>query len=414
MNKQKSKQKGITLIALVVTIIVLIILAGVSISLIVGDNGIITMAQLAKGNTELAQKEEQENLNILQYTLETGNIVLVDKTVEEVKSEGTYMTSNTQIKDNRGNTIVIPAGFKIASDSGINVADGIVIEDKDISLDGKGEQRGNQFVWVPVSNINEDGSGKIIKTDGTQVEITLGRYTFAEDGTENLIQSAENYEEKTTLVTYYHELVEFRIANGSGGLDATNTTAKDLKGFIDSVQINHGYYIARYEASYKDGKVPYSKVSTGTPASTDSTAIITGMLWNYITQPEAAEAAKKMYEGNSFESDLINSYAWDTAVVYIQKCSGDTDYARQSSLNATLSNTGVNGDERCKINDMASNVREWTTEYSTRKDETTAYAAVESGGQCGDTQGTTYTGNRWGLSPLNRSWITTFRTILYL
>ena len=87
MNKQKNKQKGITLIALVVTIIVLIILAGVSISMIVGDNGIITMAQLAKENTELAQKEEQESLNILQYTLETGNIVLVDKTVEEVKSE---------------------------------------------------------------------------------------------------------------------------------------------------------------------------------------------------------------------------------------------------------------------------------------------------------------------------------------
>ena len=54
--------KGITLIALVVTIIVLIILAGVSINLVMGDNGIITMAQKAKENTELAQSEEEKQM----------------------------------------------------------------------------------------------------------------------------------------------------------------------------------------------------------------------------------------------------------------------------------------------------------------------------------------------------------------
>ena len=50
--------KGITLIALVVTIIVLIILAGVSISLVLGDNGIVTKAKLAKEQTEQAQLNE--------------------------------------------------------------------------------------------------------------------------------------------------------------------------------------------------------------------------------------------------------------------------------------------------------------------------------------------------------------------
>ncbi len=46
--KEKTKQKGVTLIALVITIIVLIILAGVAISALVGENGIITQAQRAK------------------------------------------------------------------------------------------------------------------------------------------------------------------------------------------------------------------------------------------------------------------------------------------------------------------------------------------------------------------------------
>ena len=44
----KNKEKGITLIALVVTIVVLLILAGVSISMLTGENGIITQAQDAK------------------------------------------------------------------------------------------------------------------------------------------------------------------------------------------------------------------------------------------------------------------------------------------------------------------------------------------------------------------------------
>jgi len=60
-------QKGITLVALVVTIIVLIILAGVSINLTLGDNGLITIAKKAKENMELTQIEEQTKLNEL-YT----------------------------------------------------------------------------------------------------------------------------------------------------------------------------------------------------------------------------------------------------------------------------------------------------------------------------------------------------------
>ena len=67
------KQKGITLIALVVTVIVLIILAGVSISLVLGENGIVTIAKRAKENIELAQIEEEKELNELYTQLESEN-----------------------------------------------------------------------------------------------------------------------------------------------------------------------------------------------------------------------------------------------------------------------------------------------------------------------------------------------------
>ena len=57
MKKVKGS-KGITLIALVITVIVLLILAGVSIATLTGDNGILTRAQEAKNKTEEAQKDQ--------------------------------------------------------------------------------------------------------------------------------------------------------------------------------------------------------------------------------------------------------------------------------------------------------------------------------------------------------------------
>ena len=59
------------------------------------------------------------------------------------------------------------------------------------------------------------------------------------------------------------------------------------------------------------------------------------------------------------------SYAWNTAIVYIQEC-GKANYANQDweSINSNLTNTGTGQDEVCKINDMVSNIRELTTEYS--------------------------------------------------
>ena len=65
------KESGITIISLVVTIIILIILAGISINLTIGEDGLITKAKQAKENIELAQIEEQVHLNELYSSLET-------------------------------------------------------------------------------------------------------------------------------------------------------------------------------------------------------------------------------------------------------------------------------------------------------------------------------------------------------
>ena len=423
LNKEKHiimkrNTKGITLIALVVTIIVLIILAGVSISLVLGENGIVNKAKKAKENTELAKVEEETSLNELAKQIEetsggTTNPPETIKTVEEVKG-GNYFDKATTIKDSDGNLIKVPEGFKIAEDSGINVTEGIVIEDNDI-IDGIGNNRGNQYVWIPVGN-------GIKKADGTTVDITLGRYTFADGtndkdsngvvltkGTPILQQSADNYTQEVVISSYYKELATSRTGVASSGTDGLNTTALNLKGFVDSVKANGGYYIARYEASYGiDGKAN-SKVSNSFTES--STAPTTeGALWNNITQMDSATASRNLYE--AVKTDLINSYAWDTAIVYIQKFSGDIDYSRQGSKNTSLSNTGANGDEVCKINDMASNTYEWTTEYSTYTISSSADPCTVRGGYYISSYN--YTSYRYGSYATGSNENRTFRPTLYM
>ena len=69
------KERGITLIALVITIIVLIILAGVSINLVLGENGIVNISKRAKENTELAAKEEK---------------IILDNLLSQIDGNATY------------------------------------------------------------------------------------------------------------------------------------------------------------------------------------------------------------------------------------------------------------------------------------------------------------------------------------
>lgn len=64
-KEKMRRQKGITLVALVVTIIILIILAATSINLLLGEHGLISMAKRAKENTQQSQIDEQTGLNEL-------------------------------------------------------------------------------------------------------------------------------------------------------------------------------------------------------------------------------------------------------------------------------------------------------------------------------------------------------------
>ena len=454
-RKNYSNQTGITLIALVVTIVVLLILAGVSLNAIFSENGIIKRAKDAQNKMDEATQNDLDSINELNNWIDGktngssgGNTTGGDETPTEkplitdsslTSNDRTTSESTTVIaKDKKGNQVVVPGGFKISEDSGESVEQGVVIEDKE----------GNQFVWVPVSNINGDGSNKIKKDDGSEVEITLGRYTFKreknsttglyEDGTPTPIQKGSEYDQTTlaqatagTLDTkykagsYYYELNGSRTSNEKSDLTGTNTTAKNLKEFIEKTETNKGFYIARYEASYGSGynssgtdtatkfgnAKPLSKVSTANSTSSMNYNN-SGTLWNFITQPQAALVSQNMYKNDKYvESDLINSYAWDTAIVYIQAM-GNSNYANQADGNGTLKNTGSTEDEKCKIFDMAGNLYELTTEYSTDTLSSNAYPCTLRGGYYDNSN--FYTSLRIDLIATDSSYSLSFRPLLYV
>ncbi len=401
--KLKSEKGAVSALVLFTILMFVVILLGVYFTITTIQKGQI------KSDMRIQQVYKEDVNNIDDVYNKLANNIL--KTVQEVKG-GDYFKTPTTIKDSNGNLIKVPEGFKIADDSGINVTEGIIIEDNDI-ITGVGNNRGNQYVWIPVGN-------GIKKSDGTTVDIALGRYAFADGtsdkdsngnvlakGTPILKQNVEDYIQEVLINSYYKELSISRIGVASNGTDGLNTTALNLKGFIDSVKANGGYYIARYEASYGTDKQANSKISN---SYSETAPTAEGTLWNNITQINAATASRNLY--TTVATDLINSYAWDTAIVYIQNFSGDTDYSYQTTKNSSLSNTGVNGDEVCKINDMASNTVEWTTEYSNNTNGSYTGRCTDRGGDSYNKS--TYASYRRDGSAAYSSKYIAFRIILYI
>ena len=387
LNINKQNTRGITLIALVITIIVLLILAGVSISMLTGTNGILTQAQNAKQTTEKSAEQEKVQIAVSGSRNDNGQLsfeklkaeienqggtilgdsipttIKLNNTLYRVSSSGEISqrmsggtlesitgteTSNTTVQDALGNQVVVPAGFKIINPNDY-VTDGIIIED--IYYENT---KGSQFVWIPVGNVKT--------TDKGTINIALKRYVFNENGTVNATLSQTEPEDqlKTSTSSSYY------FTEGLENSQTDNTHAKNIVTFKTKAESSHGYYIGRYEARDKD----VTEARTASSSTTNQLVCTAeNYVYNYIKQPQAATLSRGMYTNTPFESDLINSYAWDTATLFFQTVTNNSKYSRQNSLNIeSPANQGTNKldiskqDEICNVYDMASNCSEWSTE----------------------------------------------------
>ena len=443
--KEKIKNKeGITLIALVITIVVLLILAAVSISMLTGENGILTQAQNASTQTEIAEAKEQAQMDILAWQserLENGqDATLNDETVK------TILTGKDYVKELKDTSFISTKGdHEIQysdlytngnNQSGQTVVDGVTVPSGFTHIAGESKEagivvadsKGNEFVWVPVTK-KEDGTatapyvatnGMLTKKDGTQVEIQLGRYNFNTTTGEPSAYSGSRTEDTPE----------------NHNPDYGNAIAINIENFKTSVEENGGYYIARYEAgvtgdtafSAEDMEDEYTAPNdtwTGYDGDSNDIVIKSGeKVWNYVTQKKASELCINLKTSNGYTdvtSDLVNSYAWDTAIVFIQKCGTDNNYANQTGLSTTPDNPSNLGkailaegngkdkaDTQCNIYDMAGNCAEWTTE--TFSDS--YYPCVGRGG--GYNSSVSCTSDRGSVVPTFASVDIAFRPLLYL
>ena len=194
INKNLSKRKeskfvsknsrGITLIALVVTIVVLIILATVSINTVLGDNGIIKRAQKARDSYQNSSTSEDEHMKQLanemaEYDTNGGDAGGGSDTPTNptagttVAKPGTWTSTEvTPIADGNGGTVPLPNGFYYV---GGDISTGLVISDKrGDTMSASGTSMGNQFVWIPVSS---EADLTRTKFDTTTGQPTTGLYT---------------------------------------------------------------------------------------------------------------------------------------------------------------------------------------------------------------------------------------------
>ena len=324
-------KKGITLVALVVTIVALLILAGVSINLVLGNNGIIAKAKDAETKSaEASQNDLKEMSNLedeMDKQLGTYDPLkkIPTKTLEEAKVD--FVKEKTKVEFSDGN-VIIPEGLKIADVPASKVRDGVVIEDKD----------GNQFVWVPVATI----------ADYKRTWYT-GNDLFSE------YLEALPEDEKTSVERY------------------------------------KGFYIGRYEAGDKEstGTTKATFRTSSSDTSNSVTIKADQVPYNYVTRTKAVSLAEGFAtkQGYKAKTKLVSSYAWDTTIAFIEKTVNNYG---SSSSQGNYSNTSVTykdiTDESkpektkaenssllvptgqttpvCNIYDMGGNVWEMTTESS--------------------------------------------------
>ena len=334
MKKLKNnRQKGITLIALVVTIVVLIILATVSILAVFGDNGIIARAQTAKDTHEEGKADETNTLD--DYASYIGNY-LEGKGGSDTSKDPTEnwdLTKVTIIDGENGTKVPLPNGFYYV---GGDILTGLVISDKQgDTMTASGVDMGNQFVWIPVSSEADLTRTEFDKTTG---------------------------QPKTGLDT---KLTEPYVSGYSTEASEYNTMKAQVLKY-------GGFYIGRYEAGInsttlrtkvttaqtvvcKKGVAPYNWVPWG-KAMNDASEVEGESGAVYLAKNFASQ-----HNYTSVTSTLIYGCQWDAMCRYI----GDSQRTTPETGFPELTGS-VSTDVSKNIYDLAGNCFEWTMEaYNT-------------------------------------------------
>ena len=293
-RKNYSNQAGITLIALVVTIVVLLILAGVSLNAIFSDSGIIQKAKDAQTKADEATQKDLEEIDSLDQLVNKyanggttgGKTELKAYDKAEKNADGT-LKENAKYTDSEDTTVTIPNGFKVSdvasdgnSDGEQTVSTGLVIQDKDK----------NEFVWVPV---NYTATG-----------------TLDDDGLDSGFK--DTFKRSTTISSNTEPY-------GSG----YDGEKEDYIKMMKSVQENKGFYIGRYEAGTTEPRTSSTTGKSKVVVKRDAYPYIYvkwGDKTNTVGEEGAVYLSKNMYSANEIgaTSTLCYGVQWDAIMKFVE------------------------------------------------------------------------------------------------
>ena len=386
------KNKGITLIALIITIIILLILVGVSLNLLIkGD--LFGSAEKAVEGTNAKVEEQQTAVDELM-----GELDEVEKEIEEQQRQqeeaekqknlpGTRVTENTKYIRN-GKTAWIPKGFTVSGiKSEQSIDDGLVIYDipegttPDWSNPDSVKTKYNQFVWIPVE----------VTASDTETSIEAFKRSA-------WTANAETGGERTTGLN-----TSFTEPNATNDTDDKTGIAKQIANLTKSIYKYGGFYIGRYEAGSKTPRTsssgvteigikqdmyPYIYVKWGDSMSSIGTTgavylsnslyntneygatsmLCTGACWDSMLdfiKDSSHSVTDSTTWGNHYDSETYKIYrgslysnsSWSQA----DKTNG-TDVTKNTNILLTTGATERNCSKN--IYDVAGNCWEWTTESS--------------------------------------------------
>ena len=385
-QKDSKRETGITLVALVVTIVILIILATVTINTAFGENGLIKQAQKAKDMASNAVAKENDEMNKLEQELanimgEEGEIAPPD-TDYPTPSGGSVTAEGVPIPQN----FYYVGGTK---NDGVIISDNSADANKGTSHEVAQTLQGNQFVWVPVQDLS---------AMFTEETVTLSKSTLGEEETTTNVYSklrireGDNYTSgnpgNTSSVrepdilpdTTYGDAVtgdsskgieQIKSVFGYSGTDAqvlkqfAQANVDEYKEMYESIKKYKGFYIGRYELSG----------STATPTSKAGTVLASQNWYNL------KKACMNIIKGNSqVSSTMIYGVEWDETMNWLkntkfkgQEDKVDTDSSNWGNYNTSSGGTGAiqptGSQEKWSANhiyDLAGNCWDWTQEtYST-------------------------------------------------
>ena len=308
--------KGITLVALVVTIVVLLILAGVSINLVLGNNGIIAKAKEAETKSAEASQNDLKGMNGLVSEMEgalagngstgsgsgnggAGGSGADTKVPAEATAEtAPYFPDNTFTKKEG------------------TIDTGLVIQDAS----------GNEYVWVVVP-----------RTTAVYATTGLGKTTFTDADYTSIENDLKEYTKTYRGSTSYSDV--YYPDDKNVGWFADATVYNNLKNsMLKSVYENGGFYVGRYEAGIGTNRTSIeAQVNGKYPVPT--TAPVTkadAYPYTYVTRTQAQNLASNVKSGTK-TSSLMFGVQWDLVLAFMHN-KGNIEDSTLTSNSTTIGN----------------------------------------------------------------------------